>query len=192
MAEPATLAYPDPELSDGVVQLRRWSVEDLQCIEQASHDPRIPQGTTVPAVYTPQAGRAFITRQWNRHTNGEGLSLAVADVASGDAVGLIVLMMRPTPRTVEIGYWVVPGERRRGRATRAIRMLSRWALTEAGIARIEARVMPDNEPSLRALSSCGFETEGILRSHYYMGGSHHDMVSLSLIPGDLSPANPEV
>jgi RimJ/RimL family protein N-acetyltransferase len=185
VSDPATLEYPDPELNDGLVRLRRWSMDDVGCIEQASKDPRIPQGTTVPAAYTLEAGRAFINRQWNRLVNGEGLSLAIANADSGEAVGLIVLMLRATPRIVEIGYWVVPAERGRGYVTRAIRLLSRWALTEAHIARVEARVMPDNGPSLRALHSCGFETEGILRSHYYVGGRHHDMVSLSLIPADL-------
>ena len=45
--------------------------------------------------------------------------------------------------------------------------------------------VPDNEPSLKALRNCGYVTEGILRSHLVIAGSHHDVVSLSLIPADL-------
>jgi ribosomal-protein-alanine N-acetyltransferase len=158
-------------------------MDDLDCIQQASADHRIPQGTTVPAVYTDDEGRAFIARQWSRQTKGEGLSLAIS--VSGTAVGLICLMRRQTPRTAEIGYWVVPDERRKGWVTRAISLISTWAIADAGLVRVEARVMPDNEPSLHALRSCRFVTEGVLRRQYYSAGKHHDMVSLSLIAEDL-------
>ena len=163
--------------------LRRWTTNDVGCIEKASSDTRIPQGTTVPAVYTAEAGRAFIERQWSRQAKGEGLSLAVS--VSGTAVGLICLMLRKTPGVAEIGYWIVPEERRRGWVTRAIGLFSRWAIAEAGLVRVEARVMPANEPSLCALRRCGFVTEGILRRQYFSAGEYHDMVSLSLIAEDL-------
>lgn len=185
VAEQGLLDYPHPELIDGLVCLRRWAMSDLACIEQASHDKRIPAGTTVPAVHTPEGGRAFISRQWSRQTSGDGLSLAIADGATGEAVGLIVLMRRSSPATAEIGYWIIPGERRKGRATRAIALICGWAIETAGLVRVEARVMPVNEPSLRALHRVGFVTEGILRREYYSGGKHHDMVGLSLIADDL-------
>ena len=63
---------PDPaELSDGQVLLRTWSQDDLGCIEAASLDPVIPGGTTVPSVFSEEAGRAFVARQWGRWTSGE-------------------------------------------------------------------------------------------------------------------------
>jgi [ribosomal protein S5]-alanine N-acetyltransferase len=188
VVEQGFLDYPDPDLIDRSVRLRRWALTDLECIELASHDKRIPAGTTVPAAYTPEGGRAFISRQWSRQTSGEGLSLAIADRATDEAVGLIVLMRRLSPATAEIGYWVIPGERRKGRATSAIGLLCRWAIESMGLVRLEARVMPANEPSLRALRRVGFITEGVLRRQYYSGGMHHDMVGLSLIADDLDRA----
>ena len=55
-------SYPDPPLSDARVCLREWSMSDLDCVAMASSDPRIPAGTTVPAEFTPDNGRAFIER----------------------------------------------------------------------------------------------------------------------------------
>lgn len=185
MGEGTPLGYPQPDLSDDLVRLRPWTMDDLGCIEQASRDSEIRRGTTVPSAYTLEEGRGFVVRQWARQVDGVGLSVAISDVASGGAVGLIALLRRDTPMTVGVGYWVLPEQRRQGRATRAIRLLSRWAIEQAGMARVDARVMPDNEPSLRALRNCGFVSEGILRSHLYLEGRHHDMVSLSLIAGDL-------
>ncbi len=51
-----TFTYPDPDLTDAVVRQRRWRETDIDCIRQAAMDPRIPEGTTVPALYTPDVG----------------------------------------------------------------------------------------------------------------------------------------
>ena len=77
-----SLAYPDPALGDGAVVLRRWAASDIGCVEEASRDPSIPEGTTVPARFTPADGLAWIERQWQRADNAEGLSLAIADAGS--------------------------------------------------------------------------------------------------------------
>src|SRR4051812_31916985 len=178
-------AYPDPELTDGVVRLRRWSDRDVACIEAAAADARIPAGTTVPAFFTREAGRAFVRRQWSRLEEGAGLSLAVADVDGDDARGLVVLLVRPQPGVAGLGYWIVPEARRGGRATRAVGLLSAWALCQAGFARVEAWVDPDNEPSQRALAAAGFVREGVLRSFLGRDGAHGDAVVFSRTVDDL-------
>ena len=81
----------------------------MDCVRQASSDPAIPQGTTVPAVWTPQEGLAFVHRQQSRATDGTGVSMAVVEAASGRTVGLVVVMLRPQARVAGPGYRVVPG-----------------------------------------------------------------------------------
>ena len=161
---PPLLAYPDPSLTDGVVVLRRWARDDLGCVEEATQDPDIPKGTTVPATFTPAEGLAWIERQWSRHDDGTGLSQAIADAASNEALGAGVLMARQ-PGTVEIGYWLIPRARGRGFGSRAVGLLARWAVTEAPLARVEALVVPDNIASQRVLEKAGFRREGHLRSY---------------------------
>ena len=179
------LAYPDPELTDGVIRLRRWSERDVACVEAAATDERIPAGTTVPAVFTVEAGLAFVRRQRSRLEQGEGLSLAVAEADGDEALGLAVLLLRPQPGVAGLGYWIVPAARRRGRATRAIELLSGWALCHAGIARVEAWVDPGNQPSQYALASAGFVREGVLRSFLSQGGRRGDAVVYSRTVDDL-------
>src|SRR3954466_10598123 len=127
------MSYPQPELCADAVRLRRWSMDDLACIREASADPRIPAGTTVPAEYGDDAGRAFVERQWSRLDNGEGISFAVESTRLERAVGLVVLTMRPQSGVAGLGYWVVPSARRTGHATCAVRLLSDWALAELGL-----------------------------------------------------------
>jgi ribosomal-protein-alanine N-acetyltransferase len=184
--QPVLLSYPDPPLTDEVIVLRRWAESDLGCVEEASRDPHIPEGTTVPASFTPAEGLAWIERQWGRADKGEGLSLAIADAGSDEALGVVVLLFRRQPGTVDIGYWLIERARGRRLASRAVALLARWALTEAGLARVEALVVPDNVASQRVLESVGFRREGHLRSYLVFGGRRADALIYSLLPSDLA------
>ena len=182
---PVRLAYPDPPLIDGTVVLRRWTESDLGCVEEASQDPDIPQGTTVPASFTQAAGLAWIERQWGRSEKGEGLSLAMAEVGSNQAFGNINLLFRQQPGTVAIGYWLLERARGRGLGSRAVALLARWALTDAALERVEALVEPENVASQRVLEKAGFRREGHLRSYLVFNARRADALIYSLLPSDL-------
>ena len=92
---------------------------------------------TVPAPFTDAEALAFVARQLGRAEDGEGLSLAIADAATGQARGLVWLGVRPQRGVIGIGYWVVPAARGRGLARRAVRLATAWSLDQ-GAARVEA------------------------------------------------------
>jgi RimJ/RimL family protein N-acetyltransferase len=172
-------------LGDGTIVLRRWQESDLDCVEEAGSDPDIPSGTTVPATYTPAEGRAWIERQWGRQENDEGLSLAVADAASCEALGNINLLFRRQPGTAAIGYWLVPRVRGQGLGSRAVALLAHWALADTPLERLEALVLPGNVASQRVLEKAGFRREGMLRSHLVIGDRRVDALMFALLPSDV-------
>lgn len=186
----AVLPYPDPDLRDEAVVLRCWRYDDLHCVAEAASDPTIPEGTTVPAAYSVVEARRFIERQWARRTKGDGLSLVIADRSDDRARGLIALIVRPTPGIAGVGYWLVPSARGHGRATRAVGLLSHWALSTAGLQRLEALVEPHNRASGRVLEKCGFREEGLLRSYLRFGERRADALTYSLLPSDPTHRNP--
>ena len=165
------LRYPDPELYSELVRLRRWTYGDLACIEAAATDPRIPQGTTVPAVYTEAKGRAFIERAWSRNDDGQALALAISRAESDEAVGLVYVGLTRVERQCRLGYWLIPAARRRGYVSSAVGLISRWLLTEADLYRVVAEVHPDNVASIRLLERCGYTLEGTLRSWLWISAS---------------------
>jgi RimJ/RimL family protein N-acetyltransferase len=184
--QPVLLSYPDPPLTDGAVVLRRWAESDIGCVEEASRDPQIPEGTTVPASFTVADGLGWIERQWGRADNGEGLSLAIADAGSSEALGAGVLLFRRQPGTVEIGYWLIERARGHGLGSRAVALLARWAVTDARLARVEALVEPNNIASQRVLEKVGFRREGHLRSYLVFDRRRADALIYSLLPSDLA------
>lgn len=62
--------------------------------------------------------------------------------------------------TVEIGYSVVPGRRRRGYATEAARAIAAWALAQPDVHTVVASCEPDNVGSIRTLELAGFVRTG--------------------------------
>jgi len=172
------LHYP-ARLTDEVVRLRPWHDGDVPCVEQAAGDPRITEATTVPSPYTPAEGLEFIRRQHERLTSGQGVSLAIADHATDEARGFVILQRRPQRGVAGLGYWTVPAARRRGLARRAISLMTEWGLGTAGFARVEAWVEPDNSASRRALEANGFEREGLLRSFLVLGARRADVLVYS-------------
>lgn len=169
------LQYPNPPLADDLVQLRPWSEKDLPAIEEASRDPQVPMGTTVPEVFTPAEGRAFVHRQHSRLLKGEGVSLAVADAQTGVASGLVILRRRPQPGVGGVGYWIIPSARGRGMASRAVDLITTWGLASLDLHRVEAWVTRDNLASQGVLESAGFEREGLLRKFLVLSGEPRDV-----------------
>lgn len=176
-----SLHPPEPELTDGVVHLRNWRETDLDCVRLAATDARIPKGTSVPAVFTPEEGVAFIRRQWSRRENDEGISLAITSAKTDVAVGLIVLLRHHCEGVYGIGYWLVPGSRGNGFARRAVAMLVQWGIQQTNVQRIEAHVEPSNEASWRTLERAGFCREGLLRNYLNVSGRVADAFVYSVV-----------
>jgi RimJ/RimL family protein N-acetyltransferase len=172
-------------LTDGVASVRPWTLDDLECIEEASADPEIPYGTTVPIHYSAEAGRAFIARQRGRFLSGEGVSLATTDAATDAPVGLMCLLHRQQSGVAGVGYWTVRSQRGRGLTKRSLVLLTRWALNETPVFRLEALVDPRNAPSIVVLEYAGFQREGTLRSYLENDEGKVDAAIYSLIREDL-------
>jgi RimJ/RimL family protein N-acetyltransferase len=180
------IALPDPPLTDGEVWLRPWSLADVPEVTAACQDPEIPRWTVVPEHYTERDASEFIASREEDLAAGTGLHLAVVD-RDGNLVGAIGLANFDWPeRKAEIGYWVAREARRRGIGTRAVVLLSRWAIEALGLERIELPANPRNDASLALARRAGFTREGTQRRWRYRHGEREDLVMHSLLPEDLA------
>jgi RimJ/RimL family protein N-acetyltransferase len=67
------------------------------------------------------------------------------------------------PRTVgraELGYSVMPEDRRQGYASEAARAMMAWAAREHGVSSFFVAISPDNQPSLALAAKLGFTRVG--------------------------------
>ena len=81
-----------------------------------------------------------------------------------------------------LGYWLLPAARGRGLATRAVRLISGWALREPGIDRLQLLAEPANEPSQGVAERSGFRRVGLIPGNGAIGGRIVDQVVFELPP----------
>jgi RimJ/RimL family protein N-acetyltransferase len=112
---------------------------------------------------------------------------AIADAATSAGLGVVDLHLdvRGEAGLASVGYWLLARERGRGSASRALRLLARWALTELGVERLYHTTAPGNVASQRVAERAGFTREGLLRAHLRTPKGRRDSVIFSLLPGDL-------
>ena len=82
---------------------------------------------------------------------------------------------------VEIGYYIVPNERRKGYATEAISMMVDYLFLSKTIERVQAKADPENTASCKALEKAGFKREGILRKTFFSRGKWKDDCMFSIL-----------
>jgi RimJ/RimL family protein N-acetyltransferase len=173
-----------PTLTDGVVTLRPWRADDVDPLVALCDDPEIVRFTRVPTPYTHDDALMFLAQQVAVEERGEAASLAIVDSGDDRLLGSIDVRRAPDGRAT-IGYLVGAPDRGRGVASRATRLLSRWALAEWGVARLEIHVRPDNPASQRVAERAGFTREGVLRSYLELRGRRYDSVVFSLLADDV-------
>lgn len=81
----------------------------------------------------------------------------------------------------EVGYKFSSAYHHQGYAGEAIREGISIMFRELGIHRIQAKVLPENAPSMRLLGRLGFRQEGVMRECLFMNGRWRDHVLFSLI-----------
>src|SRR5436190_19980826 len=110
------------ELSDGVLVLRPWRLEDVPRVTEICQDPEISRATRVPSPYREEHARTWIEQTIRDWDDRRHAAFAVTD-AAGAVVGAIGLRFHEDYALQgSIGYWVAKEARRRGVATAALRL----------------------------------------------------------------------
>jgi RimJ/RimL family protein N-acetyltransferase len=143
------------------VTLRLPTDADAGWIAAAVSDPEIPRWTRVPTPYTKDDAFAWVALASSMAREGSAYHLLVTDALHGQALGSVGLEVHESPaRHGEVGYWTAVDARRRGAATRAVKLLSDWGLQELGLPSIELHVLPANERSRTVARRSGFSRTG--------------------------------
>jgi RimJ/RimL family protein N-acetyltransferase len=172
------------KLSDEVVVLRPWRKSDAAAIvECIDGDGEISRWLDqVPQPYTLDDALAYIG---GRAGNDRETRFAVTD-AAGRVLGSIGASWSEAHDVAEIGYWIRADARGRGVTTRALRLVTAWALRD-GAARVQLRADVENVPSRRVAEKAGFQLEGVLRSAHWNArlARRQDWAMYSVLPGEL-------
>jgi RimJ/RimL family protein N-acetyltransferase len=181
---PAIL-YPEPPLSGEAFALRRFRARDFDAAVAAREDPEAARWVNSIAFPTGSAMARFLEAQRRR---GTLLHFAIVDHLDGRYLGEILLFLRAAQAAErdigELAYVTAPTARGRGIAPEAVRLLSEWAFSTLGLARLQLSIAPGNAPSVRVAEKAGYRHEGCLRSLKVIRGERVDSLLYSRLPDD--------
>lgn len=180
-----SFAVPVPPLSDDLIALRPLETSDATAIAEACADPLIPKFTFMPEHLTPDQAVEWVERRNEQWRKGEVAGFAiVAATDHRDLVGTIGVGVDRRLVSGEVFYWIATHARRRGFATRSVRLISAWAFEELGLERLELLTHPENQASQAVARAAGYSYEGTMRSHQPFKGGRMDSALFSLLPSD--------
>jgi RimJ/RimL family protein N-acetyltransferase len=159
----------------GGLTLRPWLPSDAGVVLAAYTDPDI-QHWHRRALVSEDEARELIA-DWNRgwHAETDG-GWAIVSGEPGEVTGRVTLgKVSLEGGHARCGYWVLPSARGSGIATRAVLGLSRWAVDDLGLHRLELGHSVANEASCRVASKAGFRLEGTLHAALLHPDGWHDM-----------------
>ena len=186
-------------LSDGPVTLRPWTRDDATFLAEAGADPEIRryngehdrQGRPAapPSLADAEDVIDQFTDNWSafeQQGTPSGVAFAITDAESGELAGCCGVDDWTDEDVAQIGYWIAAPARRRGYATRAAILLTRW-LFELGAARVFMTVVAGNEGSAAVAQRAGFVYEGKMRAHSVWQGQRYDVLWFAALPQEWTP-----
>jgi len=81
----------------------------------------------------------------------------------------------------ELGHSIVPNERNKGYVSEAIKIMVDYLFLSKEMERIQAKAVPENTASCKALEKVGFKREGILRKYYFSREKWRDDCMYSIL-----------
>ena len=149
-----------PVINAGGLMLRPWQASDRPVVVAAYADPAIQRWHC--RSMTDAEADDWIASWAERWADETDAAWAVID--AGSIVGQIGL------RRIDLGeglaavsYWVLPAERGRRIAPRALGLLSVWSFGTLGLHRLQLSHSTVNEASCRVAQHAGFDAEGTKR-----------------------------
>jgi len=172
-------------LADDVIRLEPIGQEHLDGLAALGQDPLVLRNTRVPEPWPEGFERTWVEAYERGRQDGTRDGYAIVDAESGAFLGIAgVVDLEQDANQGEIGYALVSEARGRGIATRALGLVTRYALEELGLERVELRIGTENDASMRVAERGGYRREGVLRSLYVKPGRREDFVVYSRLPGD--------
>lgn len=146
-----------PDLRCELVRLEQWQLSDASVLVQAWHDLDIIAGSIVPQDRSLAGARKWITGAVSRRDAGSALDLVVKTHDCDEVLGEVSLhSFNWEKRAAKIGWWLLARARGQSLATRAVTLLSDWAL-DTLLTTLVAEIKCGNEASLDLAFRCGFQ-----------------------------------
>lgn len=165
--------------------LRPPKAGDAQALVRYADDPDVVRYTFLPVPYGIHQAHRFIAEARDSFEAADSCLFVVERLDTGEVVGTMGLdPIDEEDLRGDVGYWLGAPHRGQGLAFDALSSLLAFAFDDLGLQRVQARVLPGNDRSIRLLGRHGFEEEGRLRGHVVHRGRRKDELRFGLLRDD--------
>jgi RimJ/RimL family protein N-acetyltransferase len=174
-----------PLLKTSRLQLRAFGKADEQDLltlisekEVAATTLRIPHPCTLHDV------QAWLSTHQEEYQHGKTIRWAITHGQEGYLTGGISLFLNQAFQSAELGYWIGKPYWGRGYAFEAASRVVEFGFNQAGLNRIEAHYMDENQASARILQKLGMQYEGRHRQLIKKGEAFRDVYTYAILRSD--------
>jgi ribosomal-protein-alanine N-acetyltransferase len=165
-----------PEFFSARLQFRRIVATDAEALYQQFSDPEVMQYYNQYAYTTMQQATEVVSKLEDGFQAGFNIRWAIVPKGETKLVGTIGFFADITnPHTGELGYELNRNHWRKGLITEAIDVVTAFGLNTIHLKRIQARTVPENIASWKALEKNQFTREGLLRKQGWWKNELHDV-----------------
>jgi RimJ/RimL family protein N-acetyltransferase len=160
-------------LEGKTINLRVEEKEDLPFVAEILNSLR-NSGEYVPLM---QLSKSELEKQYE-HSSAE-TKFFIIEKKDGTRIGNVGHFVSASQ--YEIGYTVIPSERRKGYASEAVQIIVDYLFLSRNINRVQAFVDQRNVSSIRVIEKAGFMREATLRKSFFMHGDWRDMLLYGML-----------
>jgi RimJ/RimL family protein N-acetyltransferase len=164
------------------LMLRPFSLSDATEVQRMAGSIKVAQMTaTIPHPYPDGAAESWIATHAGQFTNGDGLTWAIEDRASGKLVGCIGFGVNKSHKKSEVGYWIGEEFWGKGYCTEAVIAGVNFCFKHFELNKITSRHLSYNPASGKVMIKAGMTQEGYLKQDMFRYGQFADMVVFGLL-----------
>jgi RimJ/RimL family protein N-acetyltransferase len=127
--------------------------------------------------FAPQMSRVELEREFESLPPEE--KMFFVEKKNGTKIGNIG--HRPVGKAQEIGYNILPSERRKDYCSEAVKIMVDYLFLSKDIVRVQAHADTENVASHRVLEKAGFKKEGVVRKRNFIRGEWRDDCLFSIL-----------
>ncbi|MGZ6441831.1 MAG: GNAT family N-acetyltransferase [Pseudobdellovibrionaceae bacterium] len=171
-----------PTVLTARLKLRPFFLSDASEVQRMAGSIKVSQMTaTIPHPYPNGAAETWILNHAGQFTNGDGLTWAIENLASGKLVGCIGFGVNKFHKKSEVGYWIGEEFWGNGYCTEALMAGINFCFKHFGLNKITSRHLSYNPASGKVMKKAGMSQEGYLKQEMFRNGQFADMVVFGLL-----------
>lgn len=137
--------------------------------------------------YTVSTQRKYLSYDCNSYLDGTLVPLWISLKGDGKVIGRVSFFnfAYGGMMSCACGYHLDKDHTGKGYMTEALKGSMAFVFDEYKLHRVEAFIVPDNEPSLNLVKRLGFRYEGLRRSYMHINGEYRDHEAFYILEDDM-------